>query len=63
MGQLQIPGTSIQFSNPKLIDQTTNIDPATGKVWKAFRTDSFNFTDILEGPPGRFRSRILETRS
>jgi hypothetical protein len=44
MGQLNIPGTSIQYSNPKQIDQTTNIDPATGKVWKASGTDSFNFT-------------------
>src|SRR5712675_1903927 len=35
MGQLTIPGTSIQYSNPKQIDQTTNIDPITGNVWKS----------------------------
>src|SRR5882762_8983365 len=34
MGQLAIPGTSIQYSNPKQIDQATNIDPLTGQVWK-----------------------------
>ena len=44
MGQLQIPGTSIQYSNPKQVDQTTNISPLTGKVWKPSGTDSFNFT-------------------
>ena len=43
MGQLQIPGTTIQYSNPKQIDQTTNIDPLTGKVWKPSGTDTFNF--------------------
>jgi hypothetical protein len=34
MGQLQIPGTSIQYSNPKQIDQTTLIDPQTNAVWQ-----------------------------
>jgi hypothetical protein len=44
MGQINIPGTSIQFVNPKQIDQTTNIDPLTGKVWKTSGADSFTFT-------------------
>jgi len=43
MGQINIPGTSIQFVNPKQIDQTTNIDPLTGKVWKTSGADTFTF--------------------
>jgi hypothetical protein len=44
MGKINIPGTSIQFVNPKQIDQTTNIDPLTGKVWKTSGADTFTFT-------------------
>jgi hypothetical protein len=44
MGQINIPGTSIQFVNPKQIDQTTNIDPLTGKAWKTSGADTFTFT-------------------
>lgn len=33
MGQLQIPGTSVTYSNPLQKDQTTLIDSQTGKTW------------------------------
>jgi hypothetical protein len=32
MGQLQIPGTSVQFSNPKLVDQSTVAFPDCGDL-------------------------------
>jgi len=44
MGQINIPGTSITYSNPKQTDQKTNIDPLTGKAWKPSGTDTFTFT-------------------
>jgi hypothetical protein len=44
MGTVNVPNTSVVYSNPKQIDQTTNIDPLTGKVWKPSGTDSYNFT-------------------
>jgi hypothetical protein len=42
VGNLNIVG--IQYSNPKQIDQKTNIDPLTGKPWKPSGTDTFTFT-------------------
>lgn len=32
MGQLQIPGTSVQYSNPKQIDQNSNLFPDCGDL-------------------------------
>jgi hypothetical protein len=48
MGKFTIPGTTIQYDNPKQVDQTTNISPLTGKPWKASDCDTFTFTY----PPG-----------
>lgn len=44
MGNVNVPNTSVVYVNPKQIDQTTNIDPLTGKVWKPSGTDTYNFT-------------------
>jgi hypothetical protein len=35
MGQLTIPGTSIQYSNPKQTNQSTNLDATTGAPWSS----------------------------
>jgi len=42
MGKLNIAG--VVYDNPAQVNQTTNISPLTGKVWKPSGTDSFNFT-------------------
>jgi hypothetical protein len=39
MGQINIPGTSIQYSNPNQLDATA-IDPKTGAPWVQWPTAS-----------------------
>ncbi|SRR6266436_978552 len=56
MGQLQIPGTSVQYSNPKQMDQSANLDPTTGKPW-VNGTDIYPYTGSFSGvvfSPGHF---------
>ena len=49
MGQLQIPGTTIRYSNPKQVDQTSNLDPTTGQTW-APGNQPYTFT-VPSTPP------------
>jgi hypothetical protein len=44
MGKFTVPGTTIQYDNPKQVDQTTNIPALTGKPWKPSNYDTFRFT-------------------
>lgn len=40
MGQFQVPGTSVQYSNPKQVDQSTLVNPLLpNKVWAPLNPD------------------------
>jgi len=49
MGQLQVPGTSVQYNNPKQVNQATNVDPTTGAAWNN-GPQSYPFT-VPASPP------------
>jgi hypothetical protein len=49
MGTVNVPNTSVVYSNPKQIDQTSNLDPTTGATWTP-GNQPYSFT-VPSSPP------------
>ncbi|SRR5260370_26882261 len=46
MGRIILPGSSVVYDNPKQVDQSTLIDPQTGKTWTIQPIDPLGRTSI-----------------